>query len=297
MHKFSIVIATWNRKDAIRNVLEELKKQQYINFEIIVVDNGSVDGTSGMVETEYPDVKLIGLEDNLGCQAYNIGLEKAIGDFVVFMDNDAFLKEDALRIALERFETTDTDVIAMNIVSLPSFESETKSWKPDTPMFHGAGVIMKKSVVDSVGGYDKNYFVVHSDLELATRIINKDFKIFYDKEVIAYHMRSSSSRLGALLLFYSTRNALYYYWKYYPYSYAFILSLREALYGFVRALKVGGLLCYIKGLCIGLVSIPLLLSKRTPLRLEVYLRMRRYVDFYFREPVIKKIFNKLRTNG
>lgn len=296
MHKFSIVIATWNRQDALKKALFELSKQGCRDFETIVVDNGSTDATAQAIEKDHPEVKLVRLERNLGVEAYNIGLRKADSEYIIFMDNDAYLKESALNDLAEAFaRNKDAQVIALNIIDFKTGESETDGLRPDSCVFHGAAVAMEKSVADALGGYDKDYFIMHTDLELSTRILNNGYSIYYDKDIIAFHSRSEVSRLGSTAIFYATRNALFYYWKYYPYSYAFILSLREVVYGSTRALREGSFRYFLKGLFFGLISITHAINSRVPLKRDVFLRMKQYIDSSFRRPIIKKALSRFKN--
>lgn len=291
--KFSIIIASWNRKEIFKEVLLKLYIQTYKNFEVIIVDNASSDGTAQMIERSYPDVKLVRLTRNVGYEAYNIGLTHTEGEYIIFMDNDAFLREDVLERLIRKFNNEpDVDVVAMNVMIYGTDISETEGWQMDTPNFHGAAVAIRKEVLDKVGGYDKDYFIVHTDLELATRILNNGYKLVYDKEIICYHLRSKYARSKVTSIFYSTRNALLYYWRYYPLFYALRLSGREVIYGFIRGSRERCLSSYFAGLLKGILAIPKMLSNRLPLKRDVYLRMRRYLDLQFREPLIKKLFSK-----
>ena len=76
----SVVIVNWNGKAFLRSCLESLNDQIFRDFEIIVVDNGSVDGSLEMLESDFSDVKSIGLGKNSGfCYANNLGIQKARG--------------------------------------------------------------------------------------------------------------------------------------------------------------------------------------------------------------------------
>lgn len=290
--KISIIIATWNRRDALATSLSKLSALDYGDYEIILVDNASVDGTAELV-SGFSRVKLVSLEKNCGASAYNAGLKIASGECVVFMDNDAYLKNDALSRLSRRFtDEPDLSAISMNIVIDGTGSSETFDWMPDTPNIHGAGFAVRKNVLESVGGYDKMYFLVHTDLELATRILNSGYKIAYDKDIICFHMRSDKARMSGMRLFFSTRNALFYYWKYFPVLNAVVLSGREAVYGFSRSVRERSLLGFLGGFLAGFLYIPYILTKRTPLDKELYKRLKLYIDKSFRQPVFRKIIKR-----
>jgi GT2 family glycosyltransferase len=294
--KFSIIIATYNRREAVSFVLDRLSKIDCPGLEIIVVDNASSDDTAVILEEKFKGIRLIKLKENSGYEAYNIGLALANGSYIIFMDNDAFLKEDALQRIEKRFKLEQAlGVIALNVSVHGRDTSETSTWQPDTPNFHGAAVAIRKEVLERVGGYDKSYFIVHTDLELATRVLHHGYGIVYDKDIIAYHMRSERARSKNVSIYYSTRNAIFYYWKYYPLCYASILTFREIIYGFTRGLREKSLAFYFSGLFLGLINIPRIAVQRTPLRRESFLRMKEYLDNNFRSPLFKKLFLKLQN--
>ena len=77
----SIIIVNWNRIDDMRETLKSLESQTYRNYEIVVVDNGSTDGSENKLPLEFPKIHLISLDENLGCEeGFNIGMENSNGD-------------------------------------------------------------------------------------------------------------------------------------------------------------------------------------------------------------------------
>ena len=64
----SVIIVTWNRKDDMLETLDALQNQTYSNLEVIIVDNGSSDGTADVIRKKYPNYKLIYLSSNVGCE-------------------------------------------------------------------------------------------------------------------------------------------------------------------------------------------------------------------------------------
>jgi len=99
----SVIIATYNRKKSLTQAIESVLKQTYQDFEIIVVDDGSTDGTEMLFQKELIDsrIKYIKLENNCGAtNARNIGLENIKGDYFLVWDSDDVLYPKALETAL-----------------------------------------------------------------------------------------------------------------------------------------------------------------------------------------------------
>src|SRR3989344_5789604 len=87
--KVSVIIPSWNRKDELKLAIPSIIKQDYPNFEIIIVDNGSKDGTIELMEKEFSNVILIKNNKNLGTSiAKNQGVATSTGQLVLFLDSD-----------------------------------------------------------------------------------------------------------------------------------------------------------------------------------------------------------------
>src|SRR5438445_9471226 len=88
--KVSVVVVNWNRRQLLAACLKSLELQTQKDFEIIVVDNGSADGSVEMVEREFTAARLIRNSENRGfCLANNQGIQVAEGEFIALLNNDA----------------------------------------------------------------------------------------------------------------------------------------------------------------------------------------------------------------
>lgn len=95
--RISVVIPTYNRKGLLRCCLEAVTRQDYPDYEVIVVDDGSTDGTGEMVQREFPQVRYIRQEPNRGpAAARNRGIEAATGEIAAFTDDDCLVPQDFL---------------------------------------------------------------------------------------------------------------------------------------------------------------------------------------------------------
>ena len=97
MKNISAIVVNWNGKEVLSGCLRSLLDQDYEDYEVLVVDNGSEDGSQSLVKKEFPSIKLIENEANLGFgPAVNKGFEKAEGDYFIFLNNDLALEPDCL---------------------------------------------------------------------------------------------------------------------------------------------------------------------------------------------------------
>ena len=86
---FSIIIPTWNGIRFLPTCLNALRAQTFRDFETVVVDNGSTDGSRELLAREYPEVRVVAFESNRGfAPAVNEGIRAARGDVVVLLNND-----------------------------------------------------------------------------------------------------------------------------------------------------------------------------------------------------------------
>ncbi|NQT22324.1 MAG: glycosyltransferase family 2 protein, partial [Candidatus Omnitrophica bacterium] len=104
----SIVILNWNQKDDTAKCLKSLEKLLYKNYGIIVVDNGSKDGSPDFLKNNFSNITLIKNEENLGfAEGSNIGIRHALSvgtDYVLLLNNDLVVQEDFLGILVEAAE-------------------------------------------------------------------------------------------------------------------------------------------------------------------------------------------------
>lgn len=221
----SIVYATYNRKTDILSALEDLKKQTYNNFEIIVVDNGSKDGTSEAIKTNFPTAKIIGLKENLGCPAgRNIGIREANGEFIMTLDDDAISEPTLIeRGATILRNNPDIGIVSGKILThgTNQIESWDKKWSTEfidnsffTYIFQEGCSLIRKKVFDEVGVYPENFFIQFENRDLGNRVIDAGYKILYYPPMIIYHKGNPKSTSE---FFYAYRNSLYLYIKQYPY--------------------------------------------------------------------------------
>ena len=105
----SVVIITWNRKDDVLEGVQSIYEQNYQNVEIVVVDNGSTDGTADALAQGFPGVKIVGLDRNTGVsEGRNLGVAAAKGDIIFFLDSDASLGNDTLSDIVHKFQHDPT---------------------------------------------------------------------------------------------------------------------------------------------------------------------------------------------
>jgi len=187
----TVNILSFNRKDELRNTLTKVYEQDYKNIEVIVVDNASSDGSAEMVKSEFPKVQLIQLEKNIGIAGWNEGFKVAKGEYVLVLDDDSYPLQETIRAGVNLIEQEDTTgIIAYKIFNtfLQRLEENFNIEKPYS--FIGCGAIIKKSLIEKVGGYNNSYFLYHNELDFAACSLNLGYGIKLSDEIVIHNFNS-----------------------------------------------------------------------------------------------------------
>jgi len=267
----SVVILTWNRKDDLLETVAELKESTYAPIEIIVVDNGSNDGTQEAINEKFPQVNFVRLEKNVGIAGYNIGMKKARGEYVVLLDSDSFPDESAIERMVKIFESdSKVGAVAFDVHNLivESRESGVGSQKSldlfkckDVYGYNGAGVGIRKECLEKAGYLFEPYFLYFNEQDHAFRILQAGYKIKFHPEIIAYHKTSTTSRVSSSAPYFYTRNLLWMIWRFYPIRYAFIATVSLFFYASLSTIQQRTSI-YMKAILDAIFGFSMVLSNR-----------------------------------
>ncbi len=223
MELVSAIIANWNKKAYLRKCLDSLLKQTYGPMEIIVVDNGSPDGSPQMLREEFAQVKLLANENNeLYCRAQNQGIRLAKGEYIMCLNNDVLLQRHFLQKLVEAANINER--IGMVCGKIMSWDGTTidsagqllgRSRRPiergykkkdtgtyDEPgyIFSAGGVapLYKRRMLEEIktnGEYfDEGYGMFYEDLDIAWRANLLGWRGFYNPSAVAYHRRGGTAK-------------------------------------------------------------------------------------------------------
>lgn len=227
----SLIILTYNERRYLEPCLRSLD-QGVENFfsEVIIVDNGSVDGTHQWVQRAYPSIKIIRNEKNLGVAGgRNIGMTHAAGAYRLFLDVDTEVDPGALQTLHSFMEEHPAVGVAGPRLIYPDGSPQYSGRRFPTPVTFfaravglpdehpllrthlmcddttqtprrvdwvlGACHIVRKKVFDDIGIYDKNFFLVYDDVDLCYRATKKGWKVMYVPNVtVKHHYQRKSAR-------------------------------------------------------------------------------------------------------
>lgn len=206
---FSVIIPAHNEEDTIRKALESIRAQTEKSFEIIVVDDGSTDDTSKVIELykkREPRLRLV-ISNPVGtsaAKARNLGAKYAKGKYILFHDADCVADTCLLNNAAKDLEDWDLDGVATRTSNTKPqswiqhavatqrairWENTTRPNPRPIMLDENSGInvaIMRKDVFDTLGGFNENIFYFE-DNDLTKRFFKTGNTAMFDKDVIQYH--------------------------------------------------------------------------------------------------------------
>jgi len=192
----TVVFLAYNRREELRHSLETmLETSDYARdrLDVIVVDNASEDGTAEMVRREFPTVRLIVRAVNNGVSGWNDGFAVATGDYVLALDDDCHLPGDGLRRAVAECELQGADLVSFGVESSkqPGHRFDLEEYITGMLTYWGCAVLVRKPVLETLGGYDPEIFVWGNELEFMVRFFDRGFRHLYLGDVVAVHAKRS----------------------------------------------------------------------------------------------------------
>jgi len=206
--KVSIIILNYNSKEYLANCLDSVKKLEYPNYEVIVVDNASIDGSVNYIQNSLHSIKLIVNLKNLGyAKANNEAAKEANGEFLLFLNADTWIKPNLLS------ELVSTITINPNagVCACTQLNYEGTQWLNSgitTDLFayplypknqekilysDGASLFVRGFIFKQVGGFDPVYFMYGEDVDLCWRILLAGYDIVVAKFAIVGHKSAGTS--------------------------------------------------------------------------------------------------------
>jgi GT2 family glycosyltransferase len=210
----SIIVLNYNGKRFLDDCFSTLFATDYENFEVILVDNGSTDGSVEYVKKRFrePRLKVLALDRNYGfAQGNNKGIEKASGDYVVLLNNDTRVHKKWLR-ELVKVMGSDRNIGAAQpklllddeihidaaggfldyfgrVYQRGVFEEDRGQYDRVDEIFYakGAAAMFKRKVLREVGVLDPDYFIYYEETDLCWRIWLRGYKIVYVPSSVVYH--------------------------------------------------------------------------------------------------------------
>ena len=230
--KVSIVITNFNRIDDLKETLFRSEDITYQNLELIIVDNGSSDGSKEYILNLPSDkYKTFIIENNMGCAyAHSLGMKNATGDYIITIDDDCFLSPGVVDNTVKIFDYhQNLAAIGYGFLN-PNIDFDMQQYKSKIDFelkknqyinsYESAaatsGAAFRKSVLEEIGYYDLNWFYIGEDVELCMSIIANGYNTVQISELVAYHKSSPVNRNFDQIAILGIKSSIWLKVKYYP---------------------------------------------------------------------------------
>jgi GT2 family glycosyltransferase len=262
----SILIVNFNTKKLLEQTIQSVTNTvKNINYEIIVVDNASSDGSVEVIKKNYRNVILIKNKTNDGfAKANNIGIKKAKGRYILLLNSDTLLVNDCIEKSIKYLDNNkDVGALGCKVV-LPNGKLDTACKRgyptPEASFFYmlkldklfpsvkrfgqynlsylsqneinevdslvGAFMMVRKDTIDEVGLLDEKFFMYGEDIDWCMRIKEAGWKIIYYPEASIIHYKGASSKKKRHKILFEFHRAMYiFYKKHYLKKYNIIVTL------------------------------------------------------------------------
>jgi GT2 family glycosyltransferase len=217
--KVSVVVPTWNGHRFLEPCLEALGAQSHRDLEVVVVDNGSTDGSRALLAARFPTARVVAFPQNRGFSvAVNAGIRASAGEVVALLNNDTRADPDwiaALVDALARHpeigfcasrmlrmddpRELDNAGIVYRVDGLAATRGARQldgpAWRESREIFGACAgaAAYRRALFDAVGLFDERYFAYHEDTDLSFRAQLRGFRCLYVGAAVVHHHRGGSA--------------------------------------------------------------------------------------------------------
>ena len=248
--KVTVIIVNWNGERFLADCLKAVKKQSYDNYDVIVVDNGSIDKSREIVG-KFEGIKLIALDKNFGfAEANNFGIKEAFKDlkvrYVAFLNNDTIVEDEWLKQLVLSIDNKPMFEMASSMCIFPTgkiqalglkyernligegkgglalgYGEDPKKYLENQEIFvpNGAACIYTRDLLEKIGLFDKDFFAYAEDLDLGMRARSLGYRCMLAANSRLIHLHSQTAGAASpLKAFLTKRNSYFVVLKNYSFS-------------------------------------------------------------------------------
>ena len=244
MHiSLSIISVNYNGLKDTLEMLESIYAHIIdIQYEVIVIDNGSVIDESELIKAKYSQVIVVRSEENRGfAGGNNLGIDIAKGQYLLLLNNDTVLTDNSLSYLIKRAESSDNIAVVSpkicfhfgeqriqfagytslssvtlrnRLIGFGELDKGQYDKATTTPYVHGAAMLIKREVIEKVGLMPELFFLYYEEIDWSANIKKHGYELWYEPLCRVLHKESQSTGQDSpLKLYYLTRNRLLFAWR------------------------------------------------------------------------------------
>jgi Predicted glycosyltransferases len=310
MELISVIVLNYNGKGFLNSCLSSLASQTYSDFEVIVVDNGSRDGSPEYIEENYPWVRLAKNDENLGfAGGTNVGIRAAKGEFIITLNNDSRADSRFIEELIKPMADPEVGVCAAKMlfpdgrinsagicISRSGAAWDRGMFEPDRGQYEfveevfgacAGAALYRREMLDEIGLFDEDFFLYLEDVDLAFRARLAGWKCLYVPGARVIHHHGGTAGVGSdLAVYYGNRNIVWYPIKDFPFrllitSLPFIVARNLAVVPYYALRGQGGVI--LKSKLDALKGVVKMMEKRKDVvRRADYSHINRFVEIWGR---------------
>ena len=203
--KVSIIIVNYNGKELLQKCLDSLLKVNYDNFEIILVDNNSTDGSVEFITKNYPSLIIIKLDSNKGfAEPNNVAAKISKGKYLLFLNNDTVVTPNFISEMVKVMETDKKIAVCQSLLLKPDgsvdssgdfidhlgvvYNSKTEIDEiREVSSARGASMLVRSDIFEKLDGFDQKFFITFEDVDLCWRSWILGYRVLIIPTSIVYH--------------------------------------------------------------------------------------------------------------
>lgn len=289
----SIIIPNWNGARFLPTCLDSLARQTYPNIETIVVDNASTDDSRDLLQSRYPQVRLLPLPENRGFTgACNAGIDLASGEYIALLNNDTevdpvwaaavvdafqrYPEAGSIASKMLLFDRRDYIHTTGDFFTLDGRAGNRGVWQQDAGQYDtegyvfsacGGSAVYRRAMLDQIGTLDDDFFFSGEDIDLGWRAQLAGWRCMYVPSAVVYHHLSATGG-GKTSSYYDGRNLIFILAKNYPaalwrkYGWQILRAQARLAWEALKAWRGEAARARLRGMLAGLLGLPRIWRKR-----------------------------------
>jgi len=267
----SIIIPHYNNETILLNCLKSIYESTYKNFEIIVVDNASIDNSIKNAKSLYPNINIVKSESNLGyAGGCNLGSKEANGEFLFFLNNDTVIESSCIELLINKINSNkNISSVQPKILNLKNkkyfdyagasggfidylvfpftrgrifntIEEDKKQYDDSKKIFwaSGAGFLTKKNIFKKLSGFDEKFFAHMEEIDYHWKSYLAGYCVWVEPKSILYHLGGGTLDMqSAQKTYLNHRNSLILLLSNYSFSKSILYFIIRLPLEFISSIK------------------------------------------------------------